>query len=404
MTQLPNNDAPHRATDGLNWRPGGPAADEPPGTPPEQATGNAPASAGGVTRVAAVAGGVGAVAGALVALAVVFLVDEGATPAETPADSQGGSITVEQTDAVSEVAQTARQGVVRIESTRQGGGGLEQDAGSGVVLDNEGHILTNAHVVLGTESLTVVLPDGSERPAILVGHDHPYTDIAVLQIGPNELTPLPVGSSGGTQAGEPVVVIGNPLAEFEGSVTVGVVSGLNRVRVFNGVVQSDLIQTDAAVNSGNSGGALLNLRGELIGIPTAVLREWRGADVVEGIAFALPVDRIMPVALRIIELGDSYPRPTLGIAHRDLSPELASQFGAATTEGALVTAVVDDGPAADAGLEPGDVITQVAESAINGQHPLLNALAEHEPGERVRVVLSRGGRIIETEVELATAS
>lgn len=404
MSQQPEHEAPHRATDSLDWRPRAPAANDPPAPSPDPPANSEPPRVPLIARVAAVAAGVGAIAGALAALAVVLLVDGEASPAASAGDAAGGTITVEQTDAVAGVARDGREAVVRIESTRQGEGGVEQDIGSGVVLDKQGHILTNAHVVLGTESLTVVLPDGSERPAILVGHDHPYTDIAVLQIGPNELEPVPVGTSGRTRLGEPVVVIGNPLAEFPGSVTVGVVSGLNRVRVFNGVVQPDLIQTDAAVNSGNSGGALLNLRGELIGIPTAVLREWRGADAVEGIAFALPVDRIMPVALRIIDLGDSYPRPTLGIDHLDLSPELASQVGAATTEGALVTAVAEGGPAAGAGLQQGDVITRVAESPISREHPLLNALAAHEPGERVPVVLSRGGRIIETEIELASAT
>ena len=141
----------------------------------------------------------------------------------------------------------------RIESTRLTANGSEQDVGSGVILDTEGHVVTNAHVVLNTDTLKVVLADGTERPAILVGHDYPFSDIAVLQIGPGGLSPLEPGDSSALRLGESVVVIGNPLAEFDGSISVGVVSGLNRVRTIDGVRQADLLQTDAAVTTATAG-------------------------------------------------------------------------------------------------------------------------------------------------------
>lgn len=353
--------------------------------------------------VAAVAGAVGAVAGALVALFVASAL--GAfEDTEAPATADPSTLTIEQTDAISSVAAERRPGVVRIESSRTTSGGVVRDIGSGVLLDGEGHILTNAHIVTGTDSLKVTLSDGTERDAILLGHDSPYTDVAVLQIGPVSVEPIPVGSSSALALGDTVVAIGNPLATFDGSVTVGVVSGLARVRTFDGVRQDDLIQTDAAINSGNSGGALLNLQGELVGIPTAVLREFRNGEVVEGIAFALPIDRAMEIAGEIIRTGGSYPRPTLGISHVELTSETARQFGTATAEGALVTAVAPAGPAADAGILVGDVITEMGETVVNRDGPLLNALGQHLPGERVRVVLNRGGRIIESEVELGRSA
>jgi len=351
-----------------------------------------------------VAGISGAIAGAIVAVVVGLALDRDdgtGAPADTMATAT--PVSLEITDAVARVSQAARPGVVRVEAIRTSSSNVAEETGSGVILDSDGHVLTNAHVILGADSLIVVLADGSERPAILIGHDYPYTDIAVLQIGPADLTPIPVGSSSSLALGDPVIVIGNPLAEFDGSVSFGVVSGLNRRRAFAEVLQEDLIQTDAAVNAGNSGGALLNLNGELVGIPTAVLRESRNGVPVEGIAFALPVDRALPIAQRIIETGDDYPRPTLGVDHVDLDSELANRFGTATTEGALVTSVAPGGPADIAGIARGDVITAIGEHPVDLTHPFLNALAKLESGEAVRVVLSRGGRIIETEVELGTA-
>jgi 2-alkenal reductase len=291
--------------------------------------------------------------------------------------------------------------VIKIESTRRGTGGIEQDVGSGVILDREGHILTNAHVVLGTESLRAILPDGTERPAILVGHDYPFTDLAVLQVGPGNLVPMAIGDSSALQLGETVVAIGNPLAEFEGSVSLGVVSGLNRSRLHDGVLQPDLIQTDAALNNGNSGGALVNLQGELVGIPTSVLRQTRTGQAVEGIGFALPSNRVIQVARGIIAAGGQYPRPSLGIEHMDLTPEVLSRAPRLGTDrGALVTQVAASGPGASAGIQPGDVITRIGEYDIDSRRPLLNALMEYEPGQSVRVVLNRNGRIIEVEVRL----
>ncbi|MGH7753858.1 MAG: S1C family serine protease, partial [Gemmatimonadales bacterium] len=298
-----------------------------------------------------------------------------------------------------------RPSIVRIESARRTPEGTISDVGSGIILDADGHILTNAHVVLGTETLRVILADGSERPAILIGHDAPFTDIAVLRIGPVDLDPLEVGDSTSLALGQAVVAIGNPLAEFEGSVTVGVVSGLNRSRTIDMVRQPDLIQTDAAVNNGNSGGALLNLKGQLVGIPTIVIRATRNDQPVEGIAFAIPSNRAMEVARGIIQANGNYPRAALGLEHMDITAEVAGRFGRlATAEGAIVATVTPGGPAAQAGIQPGDIITAIGGTAVDRAHLLLNGLMEHQPGSTVKVVLNRNGRIIEADVRLGTRS
>lgn len=353
---------------------------------------------GGMLLIAALFGGV--IGGLVVARTVD---DDGATPQQEAARAQ--SLTVEQTSAVAEAAANARPSVVRIESTKRTAGGTEQDVGSGVVLDLEGHILTNAHVVLGTDSLKVILSDGTQRGAILLGHDYPFTDVAVLQIGPGNLTPMAAGDSGALKLGETVLAIGNPLAEFDGSVSVGVVSGLARTRTFDGVLQQDLIQTDAAVNSGNSGGALVNLKGQFVGMPTAILRQSRSGSAVEGIAFALPANRLLDVAAVIIRDGGSYPRPSLQLDHQDITAEVLAKLGRLSAkEGALVVATIPNGAADKAGILPGDVVSRIGDHPVDADHPLFNALMDFAPGDSVKVVLNRNGRIIEAEVRLAQRS
>ncbi|MGE0598420.1 MAG: S1C family serine protease [Dehalococcoidia bacterium] len=314
-------------------------------------------------------------------------------------------ISVELSSAVSEAAEKVRPAVVRIESTRRTTGGIEQDVGSGVIIDTEGHVVTNAHVVLETETLKVILSDGTERPAILVGHDFPFSDVAVLQIGPGKLTPAEVGDSSKLHLGEAVVAIGNPLAEFDGSVSVGVISGLDRVRALDGVKQTDFLQTDAAINSGNSGGALINLDGQFIGMPTAVIRQSRAGVAVEGIAFAIPSEHVMRIANEIIRIGGSYPRPSIDADHIDLSADVIPRVTRLSVrEGAFIAAVTPGGAADQAGIQAGDVIMQVGDTVINEDTPFLNALMEYNHGDTAKVVLNRNGRIIEVEVRFAQRS
>lgn len=348
-----------------------------------------------------------AIMGGLISGAIVtrYVRNGDASTESTATVTAGSTLSVLQSSAIADVAARARPGVVRVDSSKRAGGGTERDIGSGVVIDQQGHVITNAHVVLDTDSLKVVLSDGTERPAVLIGHDYPFTDVAVLQISPGHLTTIEFGDSSVLHLGDAVVAIGNPLGEFDGSVSTGVISGLGRTRTFDSVRQDDLIQTDAAVNSGNSGGALLNLAGQFIGMPTAVLRQSRTGQAVEGIAFALPSNRLLAIANRIIAVGGAYPRPSLGVDHLDLTDEVLQRAPRlAVAEGALVTATTPEGPGAAAGIQVGDVITRVGDTPVNRDRPLLNALMAFEPGQTARVVLNRNGRIIELEVRLARRS
>jgi len=380
-------------------RPGAYEETAPLATPPPPATraGISPRAALAIALVASVAAGV------VSAVAVAGLVSDDDAPTGGTGTVQ--PLIVEQTSAIADAAARARPSVVRVESTRNVQGGVERDTGSGVILDTEGHVVTNAHVVIGTDSLKVFLADGSERPAILIGHDYPFSDVAVLQIGPGRLQPLEQGDASLLRPGETIIAIGNPLSEYEGSVSVGVVSGTGRARMIDGVRQTDWIQTDAAINHGNSGGALVNLKGQFVGMPTSVIRESRSGNDVEGIAFALPSNRVLEVALAMIEQGGPIPRPSLQAEHLDLTPEVLARLSQpAAKQGALIGAVLPGGAAAEAGLQRGDIITQVGDYQLSPELPLLNALMNYRPGDAVRVVFNRSGRIIETEVRFAQRS
>jgi 2-alkenal reductase len=350
-------------------------------------------TAGLALLLAALAGGI---AGGFL---VARLSDGAGGPAGTDQPAAGALVELDVTSAIAMAARKASPAVVRVESATR----RTFEVGSGVVISPEGYIVTNAHVVLGTDQLKIVLADGSERPAVLIGHDHPFNDVAVLQVAPGGLVVMEVADVANLEPGETVLAIGNPLGELHGSVTVGVISGLNRTRLLDGVRHSDIIQTDAAVNSGNSGGALVNLAGQLVGMPTTILRQSPGGLPVEGVAFAIPSNRVMEVANLIIAARGPIPRPSLELEHLDLNEETAARLPAvATSTGAVVLSLNANGVAAQAGIRPGDVIVQVGTTAVDAQTPLLNALAMHQPGQTVKVVLNRNGRIIEIEVRLAT--
>lgn len=344
----------------------------------------------------------GTVGGALVSLTSD---DEGR--ATTATDSvEERRVVVSEESTVIEMVQEAGPAVVAVISDGYprrdslGRSTTEIAVGSGVIMDERGFLITNEHVVRDAVTLRVILHDGEEKRASLVGDDWPFTDLAVLRIQPGELTAVPFGDSDALSPGQRVIAIGNTLAEYRNTVTLGVVSGLHRRWPRNGIVMEDLVQTDAAINHGNSGGALLNIRGELVGLNTTIVRSTEAGQSVEGVAFALSSNTIAPIARAIIEQG-RYPRPFLGIVHRDVDPLVAQINDLPALYGAYVIDVTPDSPAAKAGIQKDDIIVRMGDMPLGEDMPFINVLGRLEPNQKTEVIVNRDGHEITLEVTFA---
>jgi putative serine protease PepD len=264
--------------------------------------------------------------------------------------------------------------------------------GTGFVVDGEGHIVTAAHVVEGASSITVTFQDGTTRKATLLGKDN-ATDVAVLSVDASGLTlhPLALGSSASLQVGDAVAAIGDPFA-YQRSMSTGIVSGLDRtISAPNGFTVAHAIQTDAALNPGNSGGPVLDASGKVIGIVDQIATNG-SSETSSGVGFAVPID-LVKSELPSLEAGKSVSHAYLGVSTSDAS---------AATAGALVQSVSSGGPAADAGLRSGDVITKLGSIAIKGPNDLVAAIANHKPGDEVTVTVQRGSDTTELTVTLGT--
>jgi serine protease Do len=270
--------------------------------------------------------------------------------------------------------------------------------GSGVIVDQRGFVVTNEHVVRGMGKLTVVLNDGVERPATLVSHDAPFTDLAVLRIQEGGFKALRFGDSDTLALGQSVVAIGSALFEYRNSVTIGVISGLHRRWLREGIYMEDLVQTDAAINAGNSGGPLVSLDGEVVGLTTNVVRRLGPAENVYGIAFAISSNTMEPIVRSIIQRGQ-FPRPYFGVEHQDIDADFLETYESPVERGALVRRVFERSPAQAAGLRAGDVILRIGRTEINEEQTFLNALARVGVNERVPVQFWRGGSISEVLLE-----
>jgi serine protease Do len=258
---------------------------------------------------------------------------------------------------------------------------IEQGSGSGVILDGNGHIVTNHHVVDGAAELVVVLPGGEDLPAQVVGVD-PATDLAVVKVDQPGLRPAEFGDSGKLRVGEPVLAIGNPVdMEFQRSVTAGVVSGLNR-KIQYGERTFLLIQTDAVINPGNSGGPLVNMDGQVIGINTLKLDLPR----VEGMGFSIPSNTVRRVADELIQHGRVI-RPWLGVGV--VTRETAEVYGIQFDRGLYVGQVAPGGPAASAGMKEGDVILSVQGRRTDSLEELRAVIETHKVGDVVEVRVRR---------------
>jgi 2-alkenal reductase len=264
----------------------------------------------------------------------------------------------------------------------------QRSTGSGVIIDDAGYIVTNHHVIDGQRSLAVIFFDGSRRSATLIGSD-PLMDLAVLKVDGAVPGAAPLGDSGALQPGETVIAIGSPLGDFRNSVTVGVVSALNRS--LGGDAPDGLIQTDAAINRGNSGGPLLNLRGEVVGINTLVVRGsgFNGVQA-EGLGFSVPSSVVQRVADALIAEG-KVTYPYLGVTFTMIDAQAAFEQDLPIQAGALVREVQSDGPAAQAGVQPGDVITTLEGQRVGVDGQLRALLLGYAPGDTVVVDVWRDG-------------
>ncbi len=275
-------------------------------------------------------------------------------------------------------------------------------SGSGVFISEQGYILTNNHVVEGTKQLKVVLSDGTEESAQIVGTDK-YSDIAVLKADGKVPAVASLGNSDLLDPGETVIAIGSPLGNFKNTVTVGVVSATGRsIDTGNGYQIEDLIQTDAAINHGNSGGPLVNLAGEVVGINTLVVRNSGMGDVAEGLGFAIPVNMAQVIAQQIIQQG-YFSRPYMGIEFQPINPDVSSQHSLPAQWGVYVMKVADGSPASKAGLKQGDIITKVGEVALDETHSYVNTLFTFKPGDQITLTVLRDGKETQLQITLGEA-
>ena len=273
----------------------------------------------------------------------------------------------------------------------------QQGIGSGVILDKEGYILTNSHVVRDTDELTVTLTDRREFTAKVVGSD-PRTDLAVIKITGKDLPYARLGDSSKLRVGDWVIAIGSPYKRDQ-TVTAGIVSALGRQRVIGGDSYENFIQTDASINPGNSGGPLVNLNGEIVGINTAIESE-SGANA--GIGFSVPTSIIESV-LPSLRAGKPVVRGQLGVSIQDLTEDLAQQFGLERSTGAVVGEVMKDSPAEKAGIQPGDVIVKFNNQPVVDVTDLRNRVAATAPGTKAPVEISRKGKTVNVTVSVGTA-
>jgi serine protease Do len=276
-------------------------------------------------------------------------------------------------------------------------------SGSGVFISSQGYILTNNHVVADTQGdLTIVLSDGSQETAKIVGADQ-YSDIAVLKTSGKVPAVATLGDSDVLNPGETVIAIGSPLGDFKNTVTVGVVSATGRsIDSGNGYTIDNLIQTDAAINQGNSGGPLVNLAGEVIAINTLIVRNSGAGTVAEGLGFAIPINTAKTVAEQLIQNG-SIAHPYLGITFQPVTPDIASAYNLPVQYGAYVTDVGANSPASKAGLRQGDIITSVGGTSLDATHDYINVLYTFKPGDQVEIVYNRNGKTFQVQITLGTS-
>ena len=366
----------------------------------------------GVATVLAIALIASVISGALSALAVTNLVRPAGTgeapeAARTADAEQASSLRIDESSAVISATEKAGPAVVSIVRTSDELFGAE-GVGSGFIYHADGWVVTNRHVVDGAEGLNVVLSDGREFLGEVVGVDT-LTDLAIVKIDGTDLPAAPIGRSQELRVGQLAIAIGSPLGNYPNSVTTGVVSGLGRQiqagDVTGAVTEqlNDLIQTDAAINQGNSGGPLINSGGQVIGVNTAV------ATTAQGIGFAIPIDIARPV-MEQARRGEEIRRPWIGIYYAEVNEQVREAEGLSVSTGVVISApettnqpaVFPDSPAEAAGLRDGDVIVSIDGVQIDAQHKLSTLVLGYEPGDQVTLRVIRGETERDIRVTLGT--
>ena len=295
-------------------------------------------------------------------------------------------------------------GTVQGQSTFFGQTGDQTVSGSGFFISDQGYVLTNNHVVDGTDTVKVVLADGTEESAKVVGTDR-YSDIAILKVDGSVPAVAKLGDSSLLQSGETVIAIGSPLGDFKNTVTVGVVSATDRsIDSGQGYEIEGLIQTDAAINHGNSGGPLVNLAGEVIGINTLIVRSsGSSGDVAEGLGFAISANTAQVVSKQILANG-YVSRPFMGISYQAISPDISAMYNLPVKWGIYVQKIVDGSPASKSGLQEGDIIDSLDGVQLDETHQYLNMLYTYKPGDTVSLGILRNGKEMTIDITLGETS
>ncbi|MBI4787600.1 MAG: trypsin-like peptidase domain-containing protein [Chloroflexi bacterium] len=311
------------------------------------------------------------------------------------------NLVLKEDSAVIDAVRKAKPAVVTVVNQMQsrrgffGGSTPPTASGSGVIVDSKGHIITNGHVIEGVQSLQVIYADGSKADATVVGID-PVADIAVLKVEGKLPAVAELGDSNSLEPGQIAIAIGSPLGDFRGTVTLGIISALNR-RVGR---QQGLIQTDAAINNGNSGGPLINTMGQVIGINTLVVRSTSEGNVAEGLGFAIPSNLVREIVAQLIAKG-KVDRPYIGVNYQEVDPQVASALNLNYSQGVVVTQVEPSSPAAQAGLKESDVILALDSFKIDQDHPLQTILFTHKVGDTVTLTVLRDSKQIQVKLTLA---
>lgn len=340
----------------------------------------------------------------LVALVTYSIVHEQSS-AKTGAFSDGNlKLSGEEADVANVVAKVSPT-VVSIITAQGSYTGVKQAAGTGVIISRDGYVLTNKHVIKGAHSVRIVTSDGDKYDKVSVVGSDPLNDIAFLKIrGAKDLPAAELGDSSTVKVGQKVITIGNSLGQYKNTVTSGIISGKGRpvVASSNNTTESltDLLQTDAPINQGNSGGPLINLAGQVIGINTAIVQD------AQSVGFSIPINATKGLVKSILE-GKGVQKSYIGVRYISITPEVRAEYGLSVKSGVYIGGrseeelIAAGSPAAEAGLRKGDIITKINDKKVGEDGGFSTIISEYAPGETVRLTVLRGDSEVQTDVTLS---